>query len=402
LENWFLNNGIYIIIALVIGGALLFLIARYGDKVVTRIIPHHWQKEFSQAFILLSRLIRIIVIIIVVLILSVYIIHEFGINIQPVLNAIIDWLGEHGIPILVIIVLACLINKLAQIIIPIIIQRFMKIRGKGKKAIEEVNKRASTLSGFSMNAVSVLLILLSLFMILSEIGIDIGPLLAGAGVLGLALGIGAQKLIGDLINGIFIVLEDYYGKGDVVRLANIAGVVEDVNIRRTVLRDLDGIVHIIPNSEVQIASNFTKHWARVNLNISVGYGEDLDKAIEVINKVGNELAGDKYFKPMLISPPQVLRVDNLGDSGIEIKIIGDTKPMKQWEITGELRKRLKKAFDEAGIEIPWPHTKVYFGNALPGPEKSQLKKHPVSEAKTAEPKQRKIKKREQMPDDDSE
>ena len=131
-------------------------------------------------------------------------------------------------------------------------------------------------------------------------------------------------------------------------------------------RDLDGIVHHVPNGEIRIASNYTRHFARVNLNISVAYGTNLDHAINVLNRVGKELAADKDWHSLIRSAPQVLRVDNLGDSGIDIKVLGDVKPLQQWAITGELRKRIKKAFDEEGIEIPWPHTKVYFGNAPGG------------------------------------
>jgi len=149
--------------------------------------------------------------------------------------------------------------------------------------------------------------------------------------------------------------------GDVVRIADIAGLVEEVHLRKTVLRDLDGIVHHIPNGEIKTASNFTRHFSRVNLNISVAYGTDLDQAISVINRVGQELAADENWRERIITTPQVLRVDNLGDSGIDIKILGDVKPIEQWGIMGELRKRVKKAFDEEGIEIPWPHVKLYFG-----------------------------------------
>jgi len=267
----------------------------------------------------------------------------------------------------------------------------MKIRGKSKKEKTEVEKRASTLCGFTTNAIMILIILLALFMILSEIGIDIGPLLAGAGVAGIAIGFGAQKLISDIVNGLFIILEDYYAKGDVIKVANIAGVVEDINIRRTVLRDLDGVVHIVPNSEITVASNFTKNWARVNLNVSISYGDDINKATKVINSVCSELASEKYYKPMIISPPQAIRVDKLGDSGIEIKVMGDVKAMTQWEITGELRKRIKIAFDEAGIEIPWPHTKVFFGNTPPSPELVKKQEQPESDGKTTNEKMRKRK-----------
>jgi small conductance mechanosensitive channel len=209
-------------------------------------------------------------------------------------------------------------------------------------------------------------VVVALFMILSELGIDIGPLLAGAGVIGIAVGFGAQSLIKDLLGGMFILIEDQYNKGDVVKIAGIAGLVEEVNLRRTVLRDLEGIVHSIPNGQITTVSNYTRDWARVKLDISVGYGEDMDHVFKVINRVGKELAEDKYFKDLIKTPPQVLRVQKFGDSGIDIRVLGDVRPMKQWEVTGELRKRLKKAFDDEGIEIPWPHVKLYFGESQQG------------------------------------
>jgi len=129
-----------------------------------------------------------------------------------------------------------------------------------------------------------------------------------------------------------------------------------------VLRDMDGIVHHVPNGEIRVASNFSRHFSRVNLDISVAYGTDLDFAINVINRVCKEMAEEKEWSKVIRTVPQVLRVNKLGDSGIEIKIIGDVKPLEQWRIMGEMRLRLKKAFDTHGIEIPWPHTKVYFGN----------------------------------------
>jgi len=183
------------------------------------------------------------------------------------------------------------------------------------------------------------------------------------GIAGIAVGFGAQYLIRDLIAGFFVILENQYRVGDVAKIADIAGIVEEINLRKTVLRDLDGIVHHVPNGEVRVASNYTRHFARVNLNVSVAYGTDLDHAINVLNRVGKELAADKDWSHLIKSAPQVLRVDNLGASGIDIKVLGDVKPLQQWAVTGELRKRIKKAFDDEGIEIPWPHTKVYFGNS---------------------------------------
>jgi len=214
----------------------------------------------------------------------------------------------------------------------------------------------------------ILIVLVVVFMILSEVGVDITPILAGFGIAGIAVGFGAQYLIRDLIAGIFIIMENQYRVGDVAKIADIAGLVEEVNLRKTVLRDLDGIVHHVPNGEIRVASNYTRKFSRVNLNVSVAYDTDLDHAISVINRVGQELATDEEWGKVIISAPYALRVDNLGDSGIEIKILGDVKPIQQWAVMGELRLRLKRAFDAEGIEIPWPHTKVYFGNA-PGDQK---------------------------------
>jgi small conductance mechanosensitive channel len=199
-------------------------------------------------------------------------------------------------------------------------------------------------------------------------------MIAGVGVVGIAIGFGAQSLVKDIIAGLFILLENQYRRGDVVKIADTSGLVEDINLRRTLLRDLDGIVHSVPNGEIRVASNLTKGYSRVNLNISVGYNEDLDRAIAVINRVGKELAEDPAWSAQILKPPQVLRVDNLGDSGIDIKVTGDTKPIQQWAIMGELRLRIKKAFDREGIEIPWPHTKVYFGNALETPAQQNPQK----------------------------
>ncbi len=277
-----------------------------------------------------------------------------------------SWFLEHGILILIILLLSFITYRVIKVAIPRLVERSVTVRGKKRRAQEELAKRSQTLSRFLTGIASIILIFIALLMILSELTIEIGPILASAGVLGIAIGFGAQSLIKDYLNGLFIILEDQYNKGDVAKIAGIAGLVEDVNLRRTVLRDLDGIVHSIPNGQITTTSNYTRDWARVNLDVSVGYGEDLERVMAVINRVGKELAEDEYFGKFIRTAPQALRVNKFGDSGIDIKILGETKPMKQWELTGELRKRLKKAFDEEGIEIPWPHLKLFFGENQPG------------------------------------
>jgi len=277
---------------------------------------------------------------------------------------VVAWLIDHGIPILIIVVVGAVLWFALNKFLPPIVRRGVS-RTKYKESKEGIKKRTNTLVSIFRGVARVFIVVIGIMMILSEVGVDIVPVLAGFGIAGIAIGFGAQYLIRDLIAGTFIILENQYRVGDVARVADIAGVVEEVTLRKTVLRDLDGIVHHVPNGEIRVASNFTRHFARVNLDVSVAYGTDLDHAIRVINQVGKALTEDEKWRKAIKSPPQVLRVDNLGDSGIYIKILGDVKPMQQWAVMGELRLRIKKAFDAEGIEIPWPHTKVYFGSSLP-------------------------------------
>jgi small conductance mechanosensitive channel len=155
-----------------------------------------------------------------------------------------------------------------------------------------------------------------------------------------------------VINGVFILVENQYGKNDVVTIGGVTGLVEDINLRRTTLRDLDGTVHFVPHSQVEVASNWTKGYSRVNLDVAVTYESDLDRVIEVINGVGRELAADPAFAARIKEPPHVLRVDGFIDGGINLKVVGDTAPIEQWTVMGELRLRLKRAFDAEGIAMP--------------------------------------------------
>jgi moderate conductance mechanosensitive channel len=276
-------------------------------------------------------------------------------------TAVNNWLASHGATLAFLIILAICLLLLTVQVIPKIIHKAVHNSNAGQTE-EELMKRSDTLISVITTTLEIVIIFIFFLMILSELGTNIAAILTGAGVLGIAIGFGAQSLVKDVIAGLFIIMENQYRKGDVVKIAEISGLVEEINLRRTILRDLDGITHIVPNGEIKVASNFTKLWSRVNMNISVSYNTNLDHAMAVINRVGKELAEDPQWSPAILTPPKALRVDNLGDSGIEIKILGETKPIKQWDVMGELRLRLKREFDKEGIEIPWPHVKVYFGN----------------------------------------
>lgn len=273
-----------------------------------------------------------------------------------------DWFRSSGIRVIVIVVIAVAVYLICRPIIRSIIKRMVSHRMAGEEEAE-IQQRIDTLSSILVKIAGILILIIAVITILPEFGVNITSLIAAIGIGGLAIAFAAQNLIRDFIAGFFILLEDQYGIGDVVSIAGIAGVVEDITLRRTVLRDLDANVHSVPNGKVELSTNMTKKYSRVNLNVSVGYGENLKHVIDIINKICQEMAEDPQWKDDFITTPSVLRVDKLGDSGIDIKILGDTKPAKQWAIMGELRLRLKDTFDKEGIEIPWPHTKVYFGNA---------------------------------------
>jgi len=277
------------------------------------------------------------------------------------------WFMEHGLLVLLIAAIAYLLCLLLKSVVPNIVESSMSARGRGKKAREDLARRVQTLSNSLTTLGRIVIGIAAVFMILTEVGVDVTPLLATAGVVGIAIGLGAQGLIKDLFAGLFILTEDQYNKGDVVKVAGIAGLVEDVTLKRTVLRDLDGIVHSIPNGVITTASNYTKQYSRLHLDVPVAYGEDLDHCIDVINRVGQEMAKDPAWAPKIRSAPRSLGVNKFGDSGIDIKVLGDTKAMMQWEVTREFRLRIKKAFDQEGIEIPWPHLKLYYGEQAPPP-----------------------------------
>lgn len=273
------------------------------------------------------------------------------------LDNLLPWLLTHGINILIVISGTFILNKVFKRII----RRSVRIAVTSNSQVSQdaEKKREETLMRIFNGIVKILLITIATLVILSEIGIKIAPILAGAGIAGIAVGFGGQYLIRDIITGLFIIIENQFRVGDVVSIKGVGGTVEDITLRMTTLRDLDGTVHHIPNGEITVVSNMSKYFSRVNLNIGVAYNTRLDHAIEVVNRVGKDLAEDPAWKEHIISAPQFLRVDSLSDSSVDLKILGDTKPIMQWAVMGELRKRIKEAFDKEGIEIPFPQLTVH-------------------------------------------
>lgn len=272
-----------------------------------------------------------------------------------------EWLLVHGARILLILIGAYIAQKFSGVFIDRFIRRLIKPDKTHTASAEK--QREDTLIQISHGTVRVLIWVAAGLMVFSEVGVNIGPLLAAAGIAGVALGFGGQYLIRDVITGMFIVLENQYRVGDVVCFDSTCGLVEDVSLRMTTLRDLDGVVHHVPHGEVKKVSNLSKDFARVNLNVGVAYDSDLEKVIAVVNRVGEDLANDPAWKEKILKKPEFLRVDEFGDSSIDIKILGDTLPIEQWAVAGELRKRLKIAFDKEGIVIPFPQRDIHMHTA---------------------------------------
>ena len=267
-------------------------------------------------------------------------------------DRVTDWLVTHGLRIVVIVAVVAVVFLVFRAVVPHVVEATVRRQMAGRPE-EETSKRATTLVNAVLRTAEVVLAIIALLMVLPELSVNIGALLAGVGIAGIAIGFGAQTLVRDTLNGLFILIENQYGIGDVVTVAGVTGRVEEVNLRRTVLRDLDGVVHSVPNSEIRVASNYTRDWSGVNMNVTVPYDADLDKVTEVIDAVGRELAADKAYKSLIKKAPHVERVDAFKDSGVSLKVLGVTKPMRQWEVMGELRRRLKKAFDSEHIEMRW-------------------------------------------------
>jgi small conductance mechanosensitive channel len=202
-----------------------------------------------------------------------------------------------------------------------------------------------------------------ILIILREIGVDVAPILASAGIVGLAVGFGAQNLVRDFISGFFFILENQIRVGDVAIINGTGGLVERVNFRTIVLRDLGGTVHVFPNGTVSTLSNLTNDWSAYVFDIGVAYKENTDKVIEIMKGVGQQMKLDEELGPFMLEEPEVFGVDKFDDSAVVIKGRIKTKPIRQWQVGREYLRRIKLAFDEAGIEIPFPHRTIYVGEA---------------------------------------
>ncbi|MGQ9754044.1 MAG: mechanosensitive ion channel family protein [Thermaceae bacterium] len=266
------------------------------------------------------------------------------------------WLGSKGVSGGVIL----LFTWLAFQSVPRLLQRLPELEGE----LTRKQVRAKTLRSVAEAVLKTVVLVVGGLFFLSNLGLNITALLAGAGVAGLALSLATQNLVRDVINGFLILLEDQYGVGDIIQVNGVGGQVERFNLRITVLRDLEGRVHFIPNSQVQQVTVLTQEWSRAVVDVSVAYGENIDRVLEVFQDEANRLYEDPVWQADFLKPPEVLGVQNLADSGVVIRTLLETKPGRQWTVAREFRRRIKNRLDREGIGIPFPHQVVYFGGPL--------------------------------------
>lgn len=265
-----------------------------------------------------------------------------------------DFSSIHAQNIVIIVLLSIFARHASKVIIRRVIKRTLKPH-RYKTARDE-RLRAETLISTISAAVNVVIVVITVLLLLSEIDINIAPLLAGAGIAGVALGFGAQSMVKDFLAGMFILLENQYRVGDIIRIntGEVSGRVEKVSLRTTVLRDMDGMQHHIPNGVISIATNMTMDYSNVNIDIAVSYDTNIDKLVKVINQVGEQMAEDEEWAKHILEAPKFLRINDFSAAAISVKIVSKTEPTKQWSVAGELRKRLKAAFDKAGIKTAAP------------------------------------------------
>ncbi len=284
---------------------------------------------------------------------------------EVILDKLQKWVIGELPGLLIALVIGIIALKVIRFSFKKLKKTLIKRSGKSQKTSPvEAEKRINTLISIAQSVMVIVIWSILIMILLKKVGVDIGPVLAGAGIIGLAVGFGAQELVRDFISGFFLLLENQVRTGDVAIINGTGGLVEKIELRTITLRDFSGIVHIFQNGKINSLSNMTKEWSAMVFDMGVAYKEDPDTVMKIMKEVGEELYNDPEFKEMIIEPIEVFGVDQFANSAVIIKARLKTQPIKQWTVGREYRKRLKYAFDKQNIEIPFPHTTVYWGDKI--------------------------------------
>jgi moderate conductance mechanosensitive channel len=273
-------------------------------------------------------------------------------------------LALGGVRFVLILAGAFIATRIIHKSVPKLRDRFVRaMKRHADGPVVELEKRAATLGGIFGKTASVLIWVLAIVMALREAGFDIGPILAGAGVIGVAVGFGAQNLVRDVISGLFMLVENQIRVNDVAVINGTSGLVEEINLRTTVLRGLDGTVYVFPNGVITSLANMTREYSYYVFSLNVAYQEDTDRVVETLREVADRMMQEEEYRTRILEPLDVLGVDQFAPSSVVIKARIKTVPIEQWVVGREMNRRIKKRFDELGIVMPFPQQTVHFGDA---------------------------------------
>lgn len=358
--QWLIGPGLFIVLTIVITVVFIKAARLFIDHLFARLERTESGKVKIRVETFKPVLYNILRVAFVLIALGL-VLEILGVSIAGLLETTAGrWFISSGLRILIIVAVTIVVMKLTSLFLD---RTFSRIE---KKQDSEMIKRSETLKAVIRNMLQVMLVSVAVIMILDNLGLEIGPILAAAGVIGLAVGFGAQQLVRDVINGFFILMDDQIRVGDVVSIAGQGGFVESVNLRMTKLRDLSGNVHFVRNGEITVVTNMTKEYSRYVFDVGVAYREDVDEVINVLRQIDEEMRQDAEYGPDILEPLEVLGLDRFADSAIIVRVRTKTKPIRQWAVGREFNRRMKKKFDELGIEIPFPHVTLYMGQDKDG------------------------------------
>jgi moderate conductance mechanosensitive channel len=356
ISNWLAHHGLPALIIVVITAIALKVAAVLNRKLLVRLFRNRQDTDSQKVARALTSALHWLVCSAILVVGLFSLLGESGVNLDWVFSLALTWLLTRGLGIIILVVLTFVALKIGGILS----DRLVTFLNRDKLDIES-QKRADTLSSVMRWVLRTSILLVASVMLLSALGVQIGPIIAAAGVVGLAVGFGAQNLVQDVISGFFLLLEDQIRVGDVVQVNDKSGLVEKVTLRMTILRDFAGSVHYLRNGKIDVVTNMTKEFSFSVFEIGVAYREDPDEIAAVVQAIGKEIQNDPRFKDDILAPVEVVGLDKFADSAIIIKARIKTKPSKQWGVGREFNRRLKKKFDELGIEIPFPSIALYPG-----------------------------------------
>lgn len=360
MGHWVMTSGLRIFVVLMVTLVLMKAIRLLLDQAFLRLQRVHDGKAAA-----LSETLKPVVCqslrILLLFTALVLVLDSFGMSGTTLLEtAFGKWLFTRGLKILAVLAITFGVIKAVALMLDYAFSKVVKFQDG------EMKKRAETLKSVTRSAATVSLVTIGSIMVLDALEIDVKPILATAGVLGVAVGFGAQQLVRDVINGFFILLDDQIRVGDVVEIAGKGGLVESVNLRMTVLRDIAGNVHYVRNGDITVVTNMTKDWSRYVFEVGVAYRENVDEVVEILKQIGEELRLDPVIGKDILEPLEILGLDKFADSAVIIKARIKTKPICQWAVGRAFNRLMKIRFDELGIEIPYPHMTLYMGQGKDG------------------------------------